>query len=104
MHRIADCFLVQLQRELSIHSLPRSFPHAQEILAERCCELGGPDAISNNANVVDFIDERDAAGHVTAILSDGRRVKGDLLVGADGIWSKVGWPGGMGVITPSPVV
>uniref|UniRef100_A0A1D1ZXT2 Zeaxanthin epoxidase, chloroplastic n=2 Tax=Auxenochlorella protothecoides TaxID=3075 RepID=A0A1D1ZXT2_AUXPR len=61
----------------------------QEILAERCCELGGPDAISNNANVVDFIDERDAAGHVTAILSDGRRVKGDLLVGADGIWSKV---------------
>ena len=26
---------------------------------------------------------------VTAILEDGRRFKGDILIGADGIWSKV---------------
>jgi 2-polyprenyl-6-methoxyphenol hydroxylase-like FAD-dependent oxidoreductase len=26
---------------------------------------------------------------VTAILEDGRRFDGDILIGADGIWSKV---------------
>ena len=26
---------------------------------------------------------------VTAILEDGRRFEGDILIGADGIWSKV---------------
>ncbi len=29
---------------------------------------------------------------VTAILDDGRRFEGDILIGADGIWSKVGCP------------
>lgn len=29
---------------------------------------------------------------VTAILEDGRRFEGDILIGADGIWSKVGRP------------
>ncbi len=28
---------------------------------------------------------------VTAILEDGRRFEGDILIGADGIWSKVGF-------------
>ena len=27
---------------------------------------------------------------VWAILNDGRRYEGDILIGADGIWSKVG--------------
>jgi 2-polyprenyl-6-methoxyphenol hydroxylase-like FAD-dependent oxidoreductase len=26
---------------------------------------------------------------VTAVLEDGRRFEGDILIGADGIWSKV---------------
>lgn len=26
---------------------------------------------------------------MTAILEDGRRFEGDILIGADGIWSKV---------------
>lgn len=26
------------------------------------------------------------------ILEDGRQYKGDILVGADGIWSQVGYP------------
>ena len=35
----------------------------------------------------------DASGQkvVTAILEDGRRFEGDILIGADGIWSKVGF-------------
>ncbi|CAN6275843.1 unnamed protein product [Urochloa humidicola] len=54
----------------------------QQILARAV----GDDAILNESNVVDFIDD---GSKVTAILEDGRRFEGDLLVGADGIWSKV---------------
>jgi len=54
----------------------------QEILARAV----GYDAIMNESYVVDFIDD---GNKVTAILEDGRRFEGDLLVGADGIWSKV---------------
>ncbi|EOX91419.1 Zeaxanthin epoxidase (ZEP) (ABA1) isoform 3 [Theobroma cacao] len=46
----------------------------------------GEDIIFNESNVVDFEDD----GHkVTVILENGKRYEGDLLVGADGIWSKV---------------
>lgn len=36
--------------------------------------------------------QTDASGTKTvwAILEDGRRFEGDILIGADGIWSKVG--------------
>ncbi|TKW04673.1 hypothetical protein SEVIR_7G124900v4 [Setaria viridis] len=54
----------------------------QQILARAV----GDDAILNESHVVDFIDD---GNKVTAILEDGRRFEGDLLVGADGIWSKV---------------
>lgn len=54
----------------------------QQILARAV----GDDAILNESHVVDFIDD---GKKVTAILEDGRRFEGDLLVGADGIWSKV---------------
>nr|ACG42893.1 zeaxanthin epoxidase [Zea mays]BBM95905.1 zeaxanthin epoxidase [synthetic construct] len=54
----------------------------QQILARAV----GNDAILNGSHVVDFIDD---GSKVTAILEDGRKFEGDLLVGADGIWSKV---------------
>ncbi|CAL5366961.1 unnamed protein product [Camellia sinensis] len=54
----------------------------QQILA---CAVG-EDAIMNDSNVVNFEDDGDK---VTVILENGQRYEGDLLVGADGIWSKV---------------
>ncbi|XP_020401307.1 zeaxanthin epoxidase, chloroplastic isoform X2 [Zea mays] len=54
----------------------------QQILARAV----GDDAILNGSHVVDFTDD---GSKVTAILEDGRIFEGDLLVGADGIWSKV---------------
>ncbi|KAF7009408.1 hypothetical protein CFC21_023948 [Triticum aestivum] len=54
----------------------------QQILARAV----GDDAIMNDCHVVDFTDD---GNKVTAILEDGRKFEGDLLVGADGIWSKV---------------
>lgn len=40
-------------------------------------------------NLLRVSDTTIFVGQVTAILEDGRRFEGDLLVGADGIWSKV---------------
>ncbi|KAK0605783.1 hypothetical protein LWI29_030671 [Acer saccharum] len=54
----------------------------QQILARAV----GDDIILNGSNVVDFEDHGDK---VTVVLEDGQRYEGDLLVGADGIWSKV---------------
>ncbi|CAA3015946.1 zeaxanthin epoxidase, chloroplastic [Olea europaea subsp. europaea] len=54
----------------------------QQILA---CAVG-EDIIMNESNVVDFEDD---GQKVTVILESGERYEGDLLVGADGIWSKV---------------
>ncbi|KAL3696590.1 hypothetical protein R1sor_010666 [Riccia sorocarpa] len=54
----------------------------QQILARAV----GEEIIENCCNVVDFEDSNDK---VTAILEDGRRIEGDLLVGADGIRSRV---------------
>ncbi|WVZ13190.1 hypothetical protein V8G54_017720 [Vigna mungo] len=54
----------------------------QEILARAV----GKDSIMNESNVVDFVDHGDK---VTVELENGQKYEGDLLVGADGIWSKV---------------
>ncbi|KAG8478337.1 hypothetical protein CXB51_028066 [Gossypium anomalum] len=54
----------------------------QQILARAV----GEDVIFNESNVVDFQDDGDK---VTVVLENGNRYDGDLLVGADGIWSKV---------------
>ncbi|GLT50151.1 hypothetical protein SLA2020_236580 [Shorea laevis] len=54
----------------------------QQILA---CAVG-EDVILNESHVVDFEDHGDK---VTVMLENGQQYEGDLLVGADGIWSKV---------------
>ncbi|KDP31935.1 hypothetical protein JCGZ_12396 [Jatropha curcas] len=46
----------------------------------------GEDVIRNESNVVSFQDDGDK---VTVTLENGQHFEGDLLVGADGIWSKV---------------
>ncbi|MED6196828.1 hypothetical protein PIB30_051027 [Stylosanthes scabra] len=54
----------------------------QQILARAVRE----DSIMNDCNVVDFIDH---GNKVTVELENGEKYEGDVLVGADGIWSKV---------------
>ncbi|KAL8200582.1 hypothetical protein R6Q57_011921 [Mikania cordata] len=54
----------------------------QKILADAV----GEDIILNGSNVVSFEDHGEK---VSVILEDGKQFEGDLLVGADGIWSKV---------------
>ncbi|XP_077214279.1 zeaxanthin epoxidase, chloroplastic-like [Tasmannia lanceolata] len=54
----------------------------QQILAQAV----GEDVIMNASNVVDFEDD---GNKVTVKLENGQCFEGDLLVGADGIWSKV---------------
>ncbi|XP_058777978.1 zeaxanthin epoxidase, chloroplastic-like isoform X2 [Vicia villosa] len=54
----------------------------QEILARAV----GEDVVMNASNVVDFVDH---GTKVTAVLENGQKYDGDLLVGADGIRSKV---------------
>ncbi|KAL2906296.1 Zeaxanthin epoxidase chloroplastic [Bienertia sinuspersici] len=54
----------------------------QQILAQAV----GQDVIMNESNVVDFKDD---GNKVTVMLESGQSYEGDLLVGADGIWSKV---------------
>ncbi|KAJ0984524.1 hypothetical protein J5N97_002880 [Dioscorea zingiberensis] len=54
----------------------------QQILARAV----GDDVILNDSNVVDYVDN---GSMVTVILDNGEKYEGDLLVGADGIWSKV---------------
>ncbi|XP_068641014.1 zeaxanthin epoxidase, chloroplastic-like [Aristolochia californica] len=54
----------------------------QQILAQAV----GDDLIMNDSQVVDFEDD---GKKVTVKLENGQSYEGDLLIGADGIWSKV---------------
>lgn len=54
----------------------------QQILAQAV----GDEVIMNESNVVGFKDD---GNKVTVVLENGKSYEGDLLVGADGIWSKV---------------
>jgi zeaxanthin epoxidase len=64
----------------------------QEVLAKRVEELGGRDVVENGVNVVEYKHERDEATGkktVKAITDDGKEYVGDMLIGSDGIWSKI---------------
>lgn len=54
----------------------------QQILAQAV----GEEVIMNESNVVSFKDD---GNKVTVMLENGQSYEGDLLIGADGIWSKV---------------
>jgi len=57
-------------------------PELQEIMMRRT-----NDHIRTSAGVESYVEHAD--GRVTATLSDGEEVTGDVLIGADGIWSNV---------------
>lgn len=64
----------------------------QEILAKRVMELGGEDVIENGVVVVDYkqeVDSQTGKKTVRACCEDGKEYRGDLLIGSDGIWSKI---------------
>eukprot|EP01023_Acetabularia_acetabulum_P058863 TRINITY_DN700_c1_g2_i1.p1 TRINITY_DN700_c1_g2~~TRINITY_DN700_c1_g2_i1.p1 ORF type:complete len:653 (-),score=93.05 TRINITY_DN700_c1_g2_i1:893-2851(-) len=68
-------------RVISRHTL-------QEVLTKYVLKLGGEKVVLNSSQVVGFEEEPNSKS-VTAILSDGSSVSGDMLIGADGIWSKI---------------
>ncbi|KAM0842470.1 hypothetical protein ACQ4PT_058359 [Festuca glaucescens] len=71
---------------LQLRGLPVTRVVSCMLLQEILSRAVSDDAIMNDCNVVDFIDDGDK---VSAILEDGRKFEDDLLVGADGIQSKV---------------
>ncbi|OVA20869.1 Monooxygenase [Macleaya cordata] len=76
--------------DLLTPAVERGLPVTQVIcrmtLQDILVKAVGFDIVHNRSKVVDFIDDPDK---VTVVLEDGRKYEGDILVGADGIWSKV---------------
>ncbi|KAM2155720.1 hypothetical protein ACFX1R_041496 [Malus domestica] len=76
--------------DLSSPAVSRGLPITQVIcrmeLLDILVNAVGSDILRNKSKVVDFIQD---PNKVTVILEDGQRYDGDVLVGADGIWSKV---------------
>ncbi|XP_058777982.1 zeaxanthin epoxidase, chloroplastic-like [Vicia villosa] len=72
------------------HAVERGLPVTRVIsrmaLQEILARAVGDDVLMNASNVVDFVDH---GTKVTVVLENGQKYDGDLLVGADGIWSKV---------------
>nr|AAO48941.1 zeaxanthin epoxidase precursor [Chlamydomonas sp. W80] len=58
----------------------------QNILAKAVLRYGGPDTIMSNSHVVGFEESNNG---VSVTLENGDVHRGDILVGADGIWSKI---------------
>ncbi|MBT5074103.1 MAG: NAD(P)-binding protein [Kordiimonadaceae bacterium] len=70
------------------HGAPYYHIHRSDIhkiLADRVLELD-PDAVILNSTATGFSEDADG---VTLNLSDGRKIKGDILIGADGIKSPI---------------
>nr|CCI79384.1 zeaxanthin epoxidase [Chromochloris zofingiensis]CCI79385.1 zeaxanthin epoxidase [Chromochloris zofingiensis] len=64
----------------------------QEILIDAVARLGGPDVIRNGCRVLGYSERPDPVTGVQQVvvdLEDGSSTSGDVLVGADGIWSKI---------------
>ncbi|EFJ45294.1 hypothetical protein VOLCADRAFT_75879 [Volvox carteri f. nagariensis] len=63
----------------------------QHVLARAVERYGGSDIIQNGCCVTKFEERPTASGgsEVVVHLEDGRQVTGDLLIGADGIWSRI---------------
>ncbi|GIL53123.1 hypothetical protein Vafri_8804 [Volvox africanus] len=63
----------------------------QQILARAVERYGGPEIIQGGCCVTSFEERPKATGgrEVVVHLEDGRQFSGDLLIGADGIWSKI---------------
>ncbi|KAG8646365.1 zeaxanthin epoxidase, chloroplastic isoform X2 [Manihot esculenta] len=76
--------------DLSTPALKKGLPVTRVIcrmaLQDILLEAVGLDIVINKSKVVDFMEE---STKVTVFLEDGRQYDGDVLVGADGIWSKV---------------
>ncbi|CAK7331785.1 unnamed protein product [Dovyalis caffra] len=72
------------------HAINRGLPVTTVIcrmaLQDILLNAVGLDIVSNKSKVVDFVQD---SNKVTVILQDGQHYDGDVLVGADGIWSKV---------------
>ncbi|KAH7623047.1 hypothetical protein Ndes2526B_g02344 [Nannochloris sp. 'desiccata'] len=58
----------------------------QQILADRVRALGGDDVITNGVHIMKYENH---PGYAKVIAEDGREFTGDLIVGADGIRSKI---------------
>jgi zeaxanthin epoxidase len=58
----------------------------QQILADRVRTLGGDDVITNGVHIMKYENH---PGYAKVIAEDGREFTGDLIVGADGIRSKI---------------
>ncbi|KAF9665443.1 hypothetical protein SADUNF_Sadunf16G0123100 [Salix dunnii] len=72
------------------HAMKRGLPVTSVIcrmaLQDILLNAVGLDIVRNKSKVVDFMQD---SNKVTVILEDGQHYDGDVLVGADGIWSKV---------------
>ncbi|CAB4268034.1 unnamed protein product [Prunus armeniaca] len=66
--------------------LPLTLVICRTALQDILLNAVGLDIVRNKSKVVDFLED---PSKVTVILEDGQQYDGDVLIGADGIWSKV---------------
>lgn len=83
-HPAADRGL-PVTRVISRHTL-------QKILADKVRELGGPEVLVNDVHVIDYeniVDSATGEKCARVITEDNQIYTGDIVIGADGIWSKI---------------